>query len=95
MIFKNKAKEKVKAFTNEIEKLNEALGEENLKQVIQDTNELINHNEYGVALENLLSNLYDFDIKIEQTQLLMAKEALNEMKINWSDWKFIEELVIS
>ena len=90
---KSIAKKKVLAFTNEMKLLQKEINNSRLEKFIEDTEELIQHNEYGIALENLISNLYEFEIEINQNQLEIVKEALLEMKMNWDDWKFIEELV--
>jgi len=89
---KNSAKEKVMEFTNEIKLLQSELNDSRLEKFIQDTEDLIQYNEFGIALENLLTNLYEFEIKIKPNHISLAKEAMQKMKMNWEDWKFIEEL---
>jgi len=63
-----------------------------IRKIISDTWELIEHNEWGVGLENLLSNLYDINFKVDGKAIELAKTAIEICKMNYEDWKFIEEL---
>ncbi|MEO0900350.1 MAG: MafI family immunity protein [Bacteroidota bacterium] len=89
---KNKAKEKVLEFVQEIQKSQKGIANSELEQKIQDSFELIDHFEFGVALENLIENLYEFDIPISQNQIAIAREAAEAMEINWGKFEYIEEL---
>jgi hypothetical protein len=64
-----------------------------IKQFTIDTWGLIEHNEWGVGLENLLTNLYEIRFIVDKTAIELAKEAINECGMDYNDWTFIEELV--
>jgi hypothetical protein len=55
--------------------------------------DLIKKNEWGIGLENLLSNIYEIDFTIDRKAVDLAKDAIAECDMNYSDWIFIEELV--
>lgn len=63
-----------------------------IRKIISDTWDLIEHNEWGVGLENLLSNLHEIDFKAIEKAIELAKTAIEACKMNYEDWKFIEEL---
>jgi hypothetical protein len=101
------SKEKIKAieFLRHIEALgqqssdrsvNGFRGEETekefIRKIISETWELIEHNEWGIGLENLLSNLHEIDFKVDGKAIELAKTAIETCKMNYEDWKFIEEL---
>ena len=66
--------------------------DERLSQFITDSTELLEHNEIGIGLELLLTNLYEFTININSKSILLIKEIMTEIQMNWEDWKFIETL---
>ena len=66
---------------------------ERIEKFSADTEDLINQNEWGVGLENLLNNLYEIDFVLDKKAIDLAKDALKECGINFNKWKFIEELV--
>src|SRR6476619_4592482 len=63
-----------------------------LKQIIADASDLVEHNEWGVALENLIDNLYEVDFKIDDMAVMLAEDALKACGFDYADWKCIEEL---
>jgi hypothetical protein len=63
-----------------------------IRKLVSDTYDLIEHNELGVGLENLLSNLYEIDFKVDDKAIELAKTAIETCKMNYEDWSFIEEL---
>ena len=65
-----------------------------VKLFIADAKELIEYNEWRVALENLLENLYEVDYKIDIKTYNLIKEAIIKNKMNIQDWSFIDELLI-
>jgi hypothetical protein len=93
ILLENKVMKKVKEFINEIKIIQQQLKVENLEKFIKDSEDLIENNEFGIALENLLTNLYEFEFRLNQKQINIAKEAIKKMNWKWEDWKFIQELV--
>lgn len=89
----NRGKERVRVFLDEIQKMNLKRKNEALEGFIKDTIELVEYNEFGVGLENLLHNLYDFEIRLNSKEINLAKEAIQEMSWEWDQWNFIEELI--
>jgi hypothetical protein len=71
----------------------EATEKELIKQFISDTSDFIEHNEWGVGLENLLTNIYEIEFPIDQKAIDLAKDSIKECKMDYNDWTFIEELV--
>lgn len=64
-----------------------------LKQFTADTSALIEHNEWGVGLEDLLTNIYEIEFTLDRKAIQLAKDAIQECEMNYNDWTFIEELV--
>jgi len=64
-----------------------------IKQFISDTSDFIEHNEWGVGLENLLTNIYEIEFPVDKKAIDLAKDAIKECKMDYNDWTFIEELV--
>ena len=99
-----KAKTKTRNFLRHIELLGqnstdrivegfEATEKELIKQFISDTSDFIEHNEWGVGLENLLTNIYEIEFPVDKKAIDLAKDAIKECKMDYNDWTFIEELV--
>ena len=63
-----------------------------MKKFIADTKELIDYNEWGVGLENLITNLYEIDYKIDNKAVELAKQALDACNMDFDQYSFIEEL---
>jgi hypothetical protein len=100
----SKAKIKTKNFLRYIELLGqnasdkavhgfEKTEKELLKQFTTDTSDLIEHNECGVGLENLLTNIYEIELTLDKKAVQLAKDAIEECQMDYNDWTFIEELV--
>jgi len=64
-----------------------------INQFTTDTWDLIKNNEWGVGLENLLTNIYEIDFTLDKRAIDLAKEAIDECGMKYNDWTFIEELV--
>ncbi len=79
-VFKNPKKDLAIAFINEIEILalkmdygiihRNSTGYESdvkacLEHIVKDSRELIEYNEWGIAIENALVNLYEIDFKLD------------------------------
>ena len=58
-----------------------------------DTEDLINHDEWGVGLENLLNNLYEIEFSLDRKAVDLAKDTIKECEMDFEQWTFIEELV--
>ena len=92
MLLNNNGKEKVIEFLNLLKSRNQKLNDERVERFLKEAFELVENNEYGVGLENILENLYEFGINLNQKQITTAKEAIQKMNLNWEEWKFIENL---
>jgi hypothetical protein len=103
-MFDSKAKIKTKNFLRHIELLGQNASDriadgfgktekELLKQFTADTSDLIEHNEWGVGLENLLANIYEIEFTLDRKAIQLAKDAIQECEMDYNDWTFIEELV--
>ncbi len=103
-MFDSKAKIKTRDFLRHIEVLGQNSSDrivegfqETEKELINkftaDTDDLIDHNEWGVGLENLLSNLYEIKFPLDRKAVDLAKDAINECEMDYDEWTFIEELV--
>jgi hypothetical protein len=103
-MFESKAKIKTKEFLNHIQVLAQHSSDrivdgfhetekELIKRFIADTEELIDHNEWGIGLENLLTNLYEMEFQLDRKAVDLAKIAIEECKMNYDEWAVIEELV--
>lgn len=100
----SKAKIKTKNFLRHIEFLGQNASDravdgfdktekELLKQFTADTSDLIEHNEWSVGLENLLTNIYEIEFTLDEKAVQLAKAAIVECEMDYTDWTFIEELV--
>jgi hypothetical protein len=103
-MFESKAKIKTRNFLRHIELLGQNSSDrivdgfqetekELLKQFTAETSDLIEHNEWGVGLENLLTNIYEIEFTVDKKAVELAKDAIEECGLDYSDWTFIEELV--
>src|SRR6185295_12601251 len=103
-MFQPKAKQKTRNFLRHIELLGHNSSDRLIdgydetervliKQFIAETSELIENNESGVGLQNLLTNIYEIEFIIDNEAIELAKDAISECKMDYADWKFIEELV--
>ncbi|WP_289055984.1 hypothetical protein [Carboxylicivirga marina] len=63
-----------------------------LKKSLDDANSLIENNEWGIGLENLLTNLYEIEFNIDNKTVKLAFDALKSCGFKLEEWKFIEEL---
>ena len=61
--------------------------------MITDAQELIEHGEQGVALENICQNLYEFSVPISQHDLTEISLFAETMQMPESTWKFLQEIV--
>src|SRR5690349_14856281 len=60
---------------------------------IAEAEELINRNEWGIAFENLLDNLFEIEFKLDRKAIDLAKHAIEACQMDYNKWRFIEELV--
>jgi hypothetical protein len=100
----SKAKLKTENFVRHVEALGQKSSDrliegfqgterELINQFTKDTWDLIKNNELGVGLENLLTNIYEIDFTLDDKAIDLAKEAIDECRMKYDDWTFIEELV--
>src|SRR4051812_26981015 len=104
MTLKSKAKLKTEHLVRHIELLGqnaldgivegfEKTDKELIRKFTLETLNLIQHHEWGIGLENLLTNIYEIDFKVDKRTIELAKDAIEECGMDYSEWKFIEELV--
>ena len=102
-MFDSKAKNKITDFLRHIQVLGQSSSDrlvngfqESEKQLIKkftaNTEDLIDQNEWGLGLENLLSNLYEIDFQLDKKAIDLAKGAIKECKMDYNKWAFIEGL---
>jgi hypothetical protein len=104
-MFEEKGKAKTREFVKHVEFLSQRAtdrivmgfrGEETekvfLKEIIADALELIENNEWGVALENLITNLNEVNFKIDNRAVQLAKRSIEACGLNYDEWNFIEEM---
>jgi len=63
-----------------------------LYKFISDTFEYIHYHKWGIALKNLLDNLYEVEYPLNEQVIKLAKEAVLACKMDYSEWDCIEEL---
>jgi hypothetical protein len=51
--------------------------------------ELIQVSEYGIAFENLCSELYEYDVKVSRESLVLISEIGNKMGISSDCWSML------
>ena len=64
-----------------------------MAKLLVDAKEHNEHNEWGLAMENLLDNIYEIDFKLDTTTIELTKTAFKECKMDYSNFIFIEKLV--
>lgn len=67
---------------------------ENLIYTINEVTHLLNYNEWRIALENLLDNLYEIDFKVDGITFELMKMAIIHCGLDYKKWNFIEKLRI-
>ena len=103
-MFDSKAKIKTRNFLRHIELLGqnasdrvvdgfEKTEKELLKKFMADASDLIAHNEWGVGLKNLLTNIYEIEFTLDKKAVQLAKDSIEECEMDYNDWTFIDELV--
>jgi hypothetical protein len=60
---------------------------------LADAQENIDYNEWGLAMEMLLENIYETDFRIDSTTIELTKTAFKECQMDYSKFSFIEKLV--
>jgi hypothetical protein len=71
----------------------ETTEKELIEKFISNTSDFIEQNEWGIGLENLLTNIYEIKFSVDKKAIDLAKDAIKECKMDYNDWTFIEELV--
>lgn len=60
---------------------------------IDNALEELEHNEGGLALDTILSQLFEYSIAIDEEFVASAKELCDSMGISWNEYEFVSELV--
>jgi hypothetical protein len=103
-MFDSKAKRKTIEFLKHIQVLSQSSSDrivdgfqrtekELINEYMAECQELIDYDEWGLGLENLLSNMYEIRFTIDSESIEKIKAAMTECKMNYENWRFIEELV--
>src|SRR5688572_11295959 len=99
-MLESKAKIKTENFLRHIELLGQKSSDkvvdgfqetekELIKQFTTDSSDLIERGEWGVGLENLLTNIYEIEFTVDKKAVELAKGAIEECGMDYSDWAFI------
>lgn len=59
----------------------------------KEARDLIEQNEWGIGLENLLVNINEIDFSIDKAAVDFAKDAIKACGMDYSKWIFIEDLI--
>ncbi len=103
-MFESKGKIKTRDFLRHIEFLGQNSSDkvvdgfqrtekELIKDFTTDTADLIDRNEWGIGLENLLNNIYEIEFTLDRKAVDLAKDAVEACEMKHENWAFIEELV--
>ena len=68
----------------------ESLTQVGYPQYVQDTYDNIEHNECGLALENLCENLYEFSCPVPQKAFDLIQECGTSMGIDSKYWEMLK-----
>jgi hypothetical protein len=60
---------------------------------LADAKELINHNEWGLAMENLLDSIDKVNFIVDKTTIELTKTAVKECQMDYSKFIYIEKLL--
>ncbi|WP_299433936.1 hypothetical protein [uncultured Aquimarina sp.] len=67
---------------------------EQIQSILTETNHLIQHGEWFIGFEDMITNLDEIDFKIETDELILIKEIFQKAKVNWTEkWGWIENMV--
>ncbi|MGH2667391.1 hypothetical protein [Flavobacterium sp.] len=59
---------------------------------VQNSTEMLEHNEFELCLDIVLTQLYEYDIKIDEEFYDLSLVILSNLKINIKEYDYIEEL---
>jgi hypothetical protein len=96
-MLESKAKIKTKNFLRYIELLGQTRPDrmvegfqgtekELIRQFTTDTLDLIEHGEWRVGLENLLTNIYEIEFTVDKIAIELAKDAIKECGMDLGNW---------
>ncbi len=63
-------------------------------QDIEKITEMLENNEFGLALDILCTQIYEYDIKVDEQFYEDVKKVAEMMNIAKDSWEFIEEQVL-
>lgn len=79
----------IKRIRSVIEEVSTSLPPEN----VEDAIELLNHNEWGLALSLISDQLYEYDIPIDNSIYDQIERLGSQMKMPSSEWTMLKELI--
>ena len=60
---------------------------------IDNALEALEHNEFGLALDTILVQLFEYAVTIDEEFVASANELCHSMGISWNEYEFVSELV--
>lgn len=88
----NSAKKAVRAFVDHLELNTRKREVELVDRFLYDSREMIESDEWGVALENLLENLNEINYRLDEKEISLVHNSLAAMGIDPKDWNILEGL---
>ncbi len=85
----SKKRRLIKGIRSVIEEVRTSLPPEN----VEDAIELLNHNEWGLALSLISDQLYEYDIPIDNSIYDQIERLGSQMKMPSSEWTMLKELI--
>lgn len=95
-MFKSSGKKAVEQLIKHVDLLSQKsadIQKDLVTKYLADAQENVDHNEWGLAIEMLLENIYEIDFKIDLTTIELTKTAFKECEMDYSQFAFIEKLV--
>lgn len=62
---------------------------------VRNAREALEHNEFRVALDTILTQLFEYDVRVHSNFIAKAREACHSMELDWDQYSFVESLAIS
>lgn len=62
---------------------------------VMNATEALEHNEFGDALDTILVQLFEYEVRVETGFIAKAREACHSMQLDWDQYSFVESLAIS
>ena len=60
---------------------------------LKNATESLEHNEFEDALNTILVQLFEYDVRLESSFIARARVACDSMQIDWDRYSFVESLI--